>query len=301
MRSFGEMVEETLGYLRAQVRDQEMSTHLVDAAQFDDYTLIVNDPSVLSRGRIEIDDEIIWVDSTDRSTASVAVPPYGRGMDGTTRANHEAGTRVIIQPLYPRKVVKDTLNQSIVAAGNRLYGVERIELTPDLTGFMYPLPEHVRDVLAVSICDQTTISMGGEVRWLRSFTFDKRAPLQVSTTGKALYLTDVGYGPQDVITVVASRDPARLLFNTQMFEESFLPASAWDIPVLMSASRLLITAQSYFLQGRSVEANTLDSKIQADDAGRQSKYLYQLAESRLEEERQRLLSATIQRAHYVAR
>lgn len=300
MKLFGEMVEEVQGYLRAFVRDQEMSTHLTQDITFAETIIPVANAANLTRGRIQIDDELIWIDTADRQAGTGAVPPYGRGMDGTNKADHAAGTRVVIQPLYPRKVVKDLLNQAITQAGAHLYGLETIELVPNLISFNYELPSYVRDVLNVRVSDAVTVP-DVEVVWLRHWTFDKRAPSTVSSTGKALYVPEASFSPTDVITVSVTRDPAALYFDTQLFTESFLPATAWDVVVLTAASRLLTTAQSYFLQGRSVEANTLDSKIDTSAALNQAKLLAQLAAVRMDEERSRLLGDVEERARYSRR
>jgi hypothetical protein len=298
MRNFGEMTEDVLAHLRSYVRDQEMSTHLTADIGFNDVLVPVNDASVLTRGRIQIDDELLWVDSADRGNSLASIPPYGRGMDGTNKESHAAGTRVIVQPLYPRKLVKDTMNQVITAVGQKLYGVEVLTLAPHVTSFLYELPEYTRDVLAVKVSDRRAASIGDDVRWLREWTFDKHAPANVSPTGKGLYITECAISSLDEITVTISRDPARLMFDVQMFTDSYLPATAWDVVVLMSASRLMATADAYNVVGRSVEANTLDSKVQPGAAVAQSKYLFQLGQARLEEERQRLLNSTMNRAHY---
>ena len=117
MKSLSDMVEEVQGYLRSFVRDQELSTHLESDISFNSTTLNLADPTLVSRGRIQIDDELIWVDSTDRAAGTASVPPYGRGMDGTNPEAHTAGTRVIMSPLYPRQTVKNTINQSITSVG----------------------------------------------------------------------------------------------------------------------------------------------------------------------------------------
>lgn len=298
MRNFGEMADEVLAHLRSYVRDQEMSTHLTANIGFSDTVLPVDDAAALTRGRIEIDDELIWIDKTDRGNGTGIVPPYGRGMDGTTKADHAAGARVIIQPLYPRKTVKDTMNQVIAAIGQKLYGVETLTFVPHVTSFMYELPPYTREVLSVRVSDRSAARLGDDVDVLRTWTFDKHAPARVAATGKALYLTECALNPRDDLTVVVSRDPGRLIADTQMFPESYLPETAWDVVVLMAASRLMATADAYNVVGRSVEANTLDSKVQPGVAVAQSKYLFQLGQARLEEERQRLLNSTMNRAHY---
>lgn len=301
MKNFGEMVEEVQGYLRSFVRDQEMSTHLTSDITFGELSIPVADAAALTRGRIQIDDELIWIDVPDRSTGVGVVPPYGRGMDGTMKVDHVAGSRVIIQPLYPRKLVKDTLNQAIRAVGLRLYGVETLVLPGQTTSFMYELPSYVRDVLSVRVVSNPGRPNSTDVVWLRDWTFDKHAPGSISASGKVLYNYDQRCGLRDDLTVVVSRDPEELWFDSQLFSTSYLPDTAWDVVVLTAASRLVATADSYNLVGRSVEANSLDSKIQPGAAASQSKYLYQLAQARLEEERARLLNNTMQRAHYSRR
>ena len=88
MRNFGEMTDEVLGHLRSFVRDQEMSTHLTANVSFGDLAIPVDDAGILTRGRIQIGDELIWVDRPDRSAGTAVIPPYGRGMDGTSAASH---------------------------------------------------------------------------------------------------------------------------------------------------------------------------------------------------------------------
>jgi hypothetical protein len=300
MRNFGEMTDEVLAHLRSFVRDQEMSTHLTAPVSFGDLVLPVDNATVLTRGRVQIGDELIWVDGVDRNVGTGIVPPYGRGMDGTSAASHLVGTRVIVQPLYPRKTVKDVMNQVIASIGQKLYGVEVLTLPPQVVSFAYELPAHTREVLSVRVADRDAVRVGTDISLLRTWTFDKHAPVRVSSTGKALYIMDT-VGPRDDVTVTISRDPQRLMFDVQMFTESFLPQSAWDIVVLLAASRLMATADSYNIVGRSVEANALDSKVQPGAAVAQSKYLFQLGTARLEEERLRLLNSTVSRAHYSGR
>lgn len=301
MRLLGEIVEATLAQLRSYVRDQEMSTYLTAALTFNGLEVSVNDAAALSRGRIQIDDEIIWVDVSDRGNSTGTVPPYGRGMDGTTPADHAIGARVVVQPLYPRKMVKDAINQSILTVGQKVYGVETVTIAGDPTTSCYELPAYTRDVLSVKVSDANPTVLNDEPIFARNWSMDKHAPDSVSTTGKALYLYGTGVSSTYNITVVISRDPIAIYFDSQLFTECLLPLSAADIVVLLTASRLLVMATSYTVNTRAVDAHSMNSKVPVDTSASQSKYLYQLAMSRMEEERQRLLNETIQRAHYSRR
>ena len=296
--NFGEIVAEVQGYLRSFVRDQELSTHLIANIDATDTSIRVADGSVISRGRIEIDDELIWVDSSARQTGIVSVPPYGRGMDATTPAAHSAGTRVIVTPLYPRKLLKDTINQTIRQIGSQLYGVEDITLTlKTYRDFKYELPSYVRDVLTVKVSDERWY---GDVTYLRDWTFDKNAPLEVSTTGRAIYLYDQEWvGSNIKLTVTVTRDPKTLTADTDLWTDTYLPETAADLPVLGAASRLLATSDAFDIQSRSVEANTLATGGQGSGAAaQQSKYLVALFAQRLDEERLRLLNSHATRSRY---
>lgn len=295
MSTFSEMVDETLSLLRSQVRDQEMSTHLTASIDADDVSIPVANTSVLSRGRIQIEDELIWIDSASREGTTATVPPYGRGMDGTTAATHASGTRVINQPLYPRKVVKDAINKAILTAGTQLYGVTRTTLTPDYTTNIYEMPATTRDVLSVKVYDP---SNGGAAAFLRKWSLDKNVSTTISSTGMALTIRDGMISEPLDIEVVYSRDPIVLSASSDAFTASYLPATAEDLIILLAASRLLATSESYNLQTRSVEANTMDAKVPPGQGVAQSKYLYQLYTQRLAEERRRLLNSTVNRVHY---
>lgn len=299
--NFGEMVEETLAYLRNYTRDQEMSTYLTQDITFDTREIPVEDAGIITRGRVEINDELIWADRGDRTNSSIVVPPYGRGMDGSNKASHLAGSRVVVQPLYPKFFVKKTLNQTIRQVGATLFGVETITFPAHVTSFAYELPSYTREVLSVKVADRRSVLIDQDVRWARSFTLDRHAPASISTTGKALYLPDCAVSLTDDITVVLSRDPAELWFDTALFTESYLPESAADVIILLSASRLVASAVMQNVQSRSVEANTLGSKVLPATGQAQSKYLYQLGASRLEEEKLRLLNTYVNRTHYSRR
>lgn len=295
MKTFAEMVDETAAYLRSFVRDQEISTHLTRNVAVDDLTIEVADAATISRGRIEIGDELIWVDTSDRTGNTALIPPYGRGMDGTVAAGHAAGSRVVVSPLYPRKVIKNTINQVIRNIGGKLYGVQQMSIATSNTWVPgYPLPHETRNVLTVMAGG---VRYGDDTVYLRDWSFDKSAPASVSSTGKCLYLFN-DWVPNNTLTVTLSRDPAPLVSDSDPFSSTYLPDSAEDIPVLGAAARLLAMSDAYDIQTRAVEANTLDSKIPGNAAQQQSKYLQVLFEQRLEEERMRLLNSTNSRAIY---
>ena len=289
------MVDDILGDVRSHVRDQENLTHLTASIGAADTSFTVSSTAGLSRGRVQIGDEILWVDSADSQGTTATVSPFGRGMDGTTAASHSSGDMVTISPLFPRHVVKAQINRAIRTVGTQLYGVATTTLTPSATAYIYELPAAVRDVLSVRV--STTLDGGASV-FLRAWSLDKNAPTTVSSTGKALAILDGVFASPTQIDVVYSTDPLTLSADGDDFTDSLLPASAEDVVTLLVESRMLATVEASAIAPRSVESGALASKYPPGPGLNQSKYLYQLHVARLAEEGRRLLNASSRRMSY---
>lgn len=295
MKTFSQLTDEVLANLRSHVRDQELSTYLTMPLAVDDLTLTVADTSVLSRGRVEIGDELLWVESANRQGVTAVIPPYGRGMDGTTAASYASGVRVVVSPLIARKTVQDALNGAVRAIGAHLYGVSSASFTPSTTTFAYEMPAAAKKILSVRLSDT---SGGTDVFWLRDWQLDEQAPSNVSTTGKALYVYDGIWRASSRITATYSLDPVEFTSSSQSITDTYLPATAEDLLVLHATHRLLPTIEIAAMQTRSLEASALANRIQPGGSLQQSKFYYALFQQRLEEERVRLLNSTANRSHY---
>lgn len=295
MSTFNELIDEVLSHLRGFTRDQEQSTHLTDDITATDTVLPVDDTTVLSRGRVEIGDELIWVNRVNREAATADVPPYGRGMDSTTAATHAVGSRVINNPLFPRAVVGKRINQTIQAIGRDLFGVKEEVIDPDYS-YIYELPADVERVLSVQVTDSTEY---GDSFYLRDWKFDNRAPSTISLTGKSIYLYDGAFRTPEKLVVSYACKPLTFTSGTQEYAtRTLLPATSEDVVVYLTAAALLPLADASAMRSRAVEANTLDSKVQPGEGLRQSKYLLALGQQRLAEESLRLLNSVADRSHY---
>ena len=291
MTTFDQMVDDVLVYLRSFTRDQELSTHLVENITASALLIQVNDSSLISRGRIEIDDEIMWVDSVDRANNTVVLAPYGRGMDGTTAVTHTSLTRLIVQPLYSRQMVKDTINQILGGLGNQLFAVDSATLTATPQTVSYDLPAYTQRVLNVSAGDFTTF---GDSEYVRRWKFDPQS--SASETGKSLYVYDPTMTGM-TMNVTFFRSPVQLV-NGDSFEDTLLPGTCYDVIVLGTAARLMSTATSYLASTRAIEPGSLDKQVDPNQITQQSRYLFTLFQQRLEEEKVQLLHSYVTRAHY---
>lgn len=294
MSTFEQVVDDTLAYLRSYVRDQELSTHLTVNATNSDTVLTVNDGGVISRGRVEIGDELIWVDSVDRAAGQVTVPPYGRGMDGTTAAVHAAGSRVIVSPLYPRSMVKTEINRVILSMRGVLFGVAHVDAPGSFTSPVYEVPSSAMHVLNVSTSYEW--SSGANATFLRRWKFDPNVDTTVSSTGKAVLVYDP-ISTQDTVRVTYATDPVALEDGDD-FTASGLSESAQDLVVLGAAAKLLPSAAVRRLATQSAEASLLDSRSDSNAAVQQASYLQARFRERVAEERARLLSTFANRSHF---
>ena len=289
--TFSQMIDETQSHLRSFVRDQELTTWLKFAVTANALEATVNDASVVSRGRIEFDNELLIVETVDTTLNKITFPPFGRGSDGTTAVQHAANAKVTVQPLYPRKLVADTLNQVIAAVGDTLFGINVVTLTAHPTRVSYELPANTDRVLSVQY---TYDSISKDVSYARDWSFDQQADWP---SGKGLLLWDVPR-PGDPIRVATAVPPVELVAGDD-FSDSLLPSSSYDVIVLGAVSRLMATAGSYLTATRSVGSQTtLAAQMDPQTPMQMSRYFYAQHQERLNQEVTKLLNRYSSRAHY---
>lgn len=296
MATFNDLVEETLSHLRGYVRDQEMAATLTTGIDSDDTTLVLDDASVVSRGRVEVDDELIYVTSVNRTGNTATVPTWGRGQDGTTAESHSANAKVTVNPLFPRKRVKDAINQVIRSLD--LFGVDSTTFTWSGSQWTYSLPAEAKDVLAVEY----------EVPWgtpewfaAKRWTFNRIADTTDFATGKSITIGDL-ITPGHTVKVTYAKFPTALSTDSDVFSTvTGLPESCEDVVVLGATHRLLLTSEAFRLNTRAVEPNQLDLRTQPGQPSQLSRYVYQLFRQRVDEEKASLLSNYPVRVHVEVR
>ena len=130
MPNMNDMIDEVLINLAGYTYQQDRATYISQDVPATASTIA--SPIVLQlastdnigKGTIEINEELIWLDSFDRVSNTATVPPWGRGYLGTSTAAHVAGTKVTITPTFPRYVVKKAINDTISAFGATIFAVK---------------------------------------------------------------------------------------------------------------------------------------------------------------------------------
>ena len=185
MATFGSMTDEVVRKLAGFTLRQDRQTHLTAALNATAVTITVASANNISSGIIQIDDELIYVDSYDRNSGVLSIPPYGRGYNGTSAATHQSGARVIVSPTFPSVDVKDAINETLLATFPDLYttGTHTFSFSPAKS--TYALPEEVETVLGVAY--ETT---GPSKEWLpvRGYRIDPMANVDAFNSKNSITL-----------------------------------------------------------------------------------------------------------------
>ena len=295
MSTFTELTDSTLLYLYGYTTLQDQATYLTSNVAADALTMPIADGTSISRGTIEIDNELIWVDSVDSGAGTVTIPPYGRGYRGTTATTHTSGTRVVSSPLFPRRLVQQAINETVHAVYPDLYATAETTFTFNPAITTYALPAGAVQVLAVS-----WQSIGPSKEWLpvRRYRLDKHAATTVFASGASISLYDA-IVPGRTVKVIYSKAPSVMENNTDDFVTTTgLSASAEDVIRLGAAYRMVPFFDAPHLSGMSAEADFAANMRPVGGASQLGKYLLQLYQIRLAEEARRLQDVWPIRTHY---
>jgi hypothetical protein len=297
MATFGQMTDEVSRKLAGFTLRQDRQTHLTAAVSSTATTITVASAQNISTGVIQIDDELIYVDSYDRTSGTLNIPPYGRGYNGTTAATHQNGARVIISPTFPSVDIKGAINETIEAVYPDLYATATHTFSYSPAKTTYALPEEAETVLAVSF--QTT---GPSKEWLpiRSYRVDSMANTDAFNSRNSISLYS-GVEPGRTVQVFYTAAPTVMDSNDDDFETvTGLPASCRDVIILGASARL-----SAFVDPGRLTFGSAESDQQSQIAGRAygagtsaSKYLLALYDKRLGEESRKLTDRNPTRIHF---
>lgn len=289
------ITEETLGFLRGYTRVSEQTTHLTSGINTTALTFTVNDASQVSRGMAEIGDELVWIDSVDKTTNTITLAPYGRGYAATTAASHASGDKLTYTPIFPRYRVKQEINDTIRSLNGYLTGDGSTTFPFVAARAGYELPASTYDVLRVEWAPPGPTKSYQPVRKWR---FNKHADTDLFPSGKALEIWD-GIVPGRTVQVWYTMTPNVLANDTDPFAATTgLPESCRDVIKLGAAARLLGSVDPARLNTYSMQANALDSKVQVGSGDQVARYVYALFVQRRDEERARQLRERPISVHY---
>ena len=278
MTTLLDLVNETHLMLSGYTQRQDQATSLISDIAANAYSFTVQNGTVLSRGLVEIDDELIWVDSFDKTSNTATVAPYGRGYRGTTAVAHTAGTRVTIAPVFPRSAIERNINSAVEAIYPDLFGTSSTTFSFSAARTTYPLPADAIDVMGIS-----WQSIGPSKEWLpiRHYRVDRTADPATWGGGKTISISD-GIIPGRTVTIRYTQKPVPMVNPSDVFESvTGLPSSAREVIVLGAAYRMAVYLDLGRVPATSAEAAAQGTANPIGSAANLSRMLKQMYNDRL--------------------
>jgi len=303
--TLAQMMDEVQINLSGYTFQQDRSTYLTAAVTT--LTSPSSAPTVLSlgsttdfgKGVVEIDDELLWIDSVDRVANTATVSPYGRGYLETT-ATHAVDTKVTVAPIFPRDSIKKAINDTINAVGASIYATKQTTFTYNAAITTYEFENlNIENILSISWQD-----IGPSKEWIRVKRWDFDPFADVTTWGASSQTVTIG----DVIIagrtvkVMYATSPAVFTATNQDFStQTGLSETVKDVVILGAAYRLLQYLDPARAAQYSPQADEIDAKRPFGASNNAVRQLYALYTQRLNEERTKQQTQYPPRVHYSAR
>jgi hypothetical protein len=284
------MMDEVLINLSGYTFQQDRATHLTSAvttttsSSAAPLVLSLGSTDSVGKGVIEIDEELMWIDSYDRVGNTATVSPYGRGYLGTTAATHTLDTKVTISPTFPKSAIKRAINDTIRSLGASIFAVKSTTFTFSAAVNTYAFNNlNIKNILTLSWSD-----IGPSKEWIpiRRWDFDSIANSTAFGAGaQTVTLGSDSPMPGRTVKVVYATDPEVFTTNAQDYAtQTGLPESTRDVVILGAAYRLLSFLDPARAAQVSPQADETDSKRPYGASQTATKQLYALFTQRLNEE-----------------
>ena len=248
-------------------------------------SLTVDDGTQVSKGLVEIDDELIYVQVAD-STGTAVIPPWGRAQVGTTAGSHATGSRVRIHPAFPRSVIKRELQTAISQLYPDLWSnvVDTTSILTTLGDYTYTLPAAVESIVHLDVQPAST-----NYPWvpITRYRFDPGASTADFPSGKSLSFFQ--YLQADQVLKVTYRAKFTPFTSESDTLASLGMSDRWvDILRDTVGARLILSLEA----AKLAQAGTATTRgdVTPFHAVNLSKHLTGLVTARTNEERRKLLN-----------
>ena len=292
------MVDEIKSNLQGYTLRQDRISYVANTGGISttDSSIAIGSASNLAKGIIEIDDELIWIDSFNKANSTLnVIPGFGRGYQGTSPAPHAQYAQVTLAPTFPRTAIKKAINDTINSLFPNLWAVTSTTFTYNASVTTYPLPDDLESILYLSW--QTT---GSSQEWLpiNRWRADGMANAATFNTTNTVSLYE-NIQPGRTVQVWYTTVPNTLDANSDDFADvTGLPQSSQDVVTLGASYKLLSFLDSGRINLSSAEADNADSKIPSNAGVASSRYIFALYQQRLNEEALKLKDRYPIRLHY---
>ena len=280
MSTFGQLADRVEAVLHGYTENTEPATWLVSNATSTATSLSVYDASVIGRGYVQIDDEIVFVNSTDNVANTLTIAPWGRAQRGTTAAAHSQNAKVVMGPLFPRQEIKNAINNTIDSMYPSVFAVGTYDFDYVAAQYSYGIPATVQNVLSV-----TYSTVGPSKEWFpaRAWQLDRTADSDAFSTTKSLSIYSE-IVPGQTVHVTYSKRPTLLTSDNQEYETiTGFPSYSEDVVIYGAAFRMISFLDPSRLGPQSAAADILDGVRPNGSGQNASRFLYNIYQQRLNE------------------
>jgi hypothetical protein len=290
MTTFDQLVRQVRQQLLGFSMNQESVSELAASMTDTDTTFTCDAGTVtnLSRGLVEIDDELILVKAYDATSGVVSVMGLtnGRGYEGTTAASHAQHALVTSSPAFPKARIKEAINATIKGLYPHLVVFGTTEITKLAPVVEYELPADVADVWYVT---GQVIGPSRVAQPLPNWRYNPKARTSNFATGKSIQLFDYVTAGQ-AMKIVYSKPPTTLVNGSDQFTTTGFEERVTDLVVYGACKRLLPALESARLQQQSVEPTERAALVPPASAAKAASLYASLYAERLDEERALMFS-----------
>jgi hypothetical protein len=295
--TFGQLVDKVAFNIQSGAAQQETATWINQTGGITSSatSFVVNETNQIGRGLIEIGDELIYVDKVDNASKTITVAPWGRGFRGTTAATAANNAKVVVAPVYPRKLIKDAINDTIQASYPELFSVGTHTFSFNSAVTTYSLPATTEYVL-----DVKWQTIGSTKEWLnvRRYNTDKVANTTEFANGKTINIFD-SIDPGRTVQVVYAKAPSVLTSDSDVYETiTGFPSSSVDCITYGAMARLLMNIDAARVPAQSVESDMLDQTKPIGAGSSTARFYLGLYTQRLQQEAASLRDLYPPRLHY---
>ena len=305
MTTLKNLIDDTQLDIQGFTYRQDRATYLTQACTSGDLILYVGSTDNIGKGIIEIDNEMMWVDSYDRQANTITIAPFGRGYNSTTASSHSINTKVVITPTYPKVAVQRAINDTINAVYPKVFAVGATDVTFLASRTTYQVPSE-----AIQILHMAWQTVGPTREWLpiRQWRWDPLADTAYwgvsspdgpsSGFSRTVSVYD-NILPGRTMHIVYAHLPNNLINDTDDFEAtSGLPSSMRDVIIYGAAARLTSYVDPARISITSAAADEFDTKRPYGSGINVSKNLQNMYLARLEEESLKQKLQFPARVHY---
>lgn len=285
MTTFDQLVRRVRQQLLGFAMNQESVSELAVSMDADDTSFTCDTGTVqnISRGLVEIDDELILVKAYDGMSGVVSVMGLanGRGYEGTTAASHAVNSLVTSNPAFPKARIKEAINDTIRGLYPDLVVFGSTEITKLAPVIEYELPSEAEGVWYVV---GQMIGPSKVAQPLPNWRFNPKARAANFASGKSIQIMDF-VTPGQAIKVVYSKAPGVLSAGSDEFATTGFPERCVDLVTYGACKRLLPALEAARLQQQAVEATERAALVPPQSASKAASLYASLYAERLEEER----------------